>query len=180
MKKYPIFLFLIFQFVVMQAQERNPWSVYMTPAVEHERLATYEGKFQVEITMSGAKEPIVVYAVHQMILDGRFLDIEQTGKMMDMDYVSYTTLGYNTIDHTYTMVTYTNMGTGILTLTGKWDNEVNGIVLYGNLTNPVSERTIRVKQVIHFLDDDSFLIESFDKEEDAPESKTVVYKFKRV
>ncbi|HWK99377.1 MAG TPA: DUF1579 family protein [Parapedobacter sp.] len=90
------------------------------------------------------------------------------------------TIGCNTIDQTFAMTTITNMGTGTLALQGEWNKETKTVTLYGKLTNPVSKQTIKVKQTVTFLDDNTFLIESFDKEEDNPEKKTVQYKFIRM
>ena len=163
----------------MNAQEKDPWTVYMTPSAIHELLSKYEGEFQMQIEMTGLKEPVIMNSSHKMILGGRFLELKQKGKMMGMDYESIYTIGYNTIDHTFSMTTITNMGTGTLALQGEWDENTRTATLYGQLTNPVSKQTINVKQTITLLDDDTLLIESFDKEGDNPEKKTVQYKFVR-
>ena len=163
----------------MNAQEKNPWAVYMTPSSIHELLSKYEGKFQMQIGMAGLNEPLVMSSFHKMILGGRFLELRQQGEMMGMEYESIYTIGYNTIDHTFSMTTIANMGTRTLALQGEWDKKTKTATLYGKMTNPVSEQTINVKQTVVFLDDNTILIESFDKEGDAPEKKTVQYKFTR-
>lgn len=177
--KKAVFILFLFQSFIMNAQEKDPWTVYMTPSAIHELLSKYEGEFQMEIEMTGLKEPVIMNSSHKMILGGRFLELKQKGKMMGMDYESIYTIGYNTIDHTFSMTTITNMGTGTLALQGEWDEGTKTATLYGQLTNPVSKQTINVKQTVTFLDDNTLLIESFDKEGDNPEKKTVQYKFVR-
>ena len=162
-----------------KAQEKDPWIVYMTPSSMHELLSKYVGEFQMEIEMSGLNEPVLISSSHRMILGGRFLELKQKGKMMGMDYESIYTIGFNTIDHSFSMTTITNMGTGTLALQGKWNEETKTATLYGQITSPVSKKTINVKQTVTFLDDNTLLIESFDKEGDSPEKKTVQYKFSR-
>lgn len=179
MKKI-VFILFLFQSFMMNAQEKDPWTVYMTPSPIHELLSKYEGEFQMEIEMNGLNEPVFISSSHKMILGGRFLELKQKGKMMGMDYESIYTIGYNTIDHTFSMTTITNMGTGTLALQGKWSEETKTATLYGKLTNPVSKKTINIKQTVAFLDDNTLLIESFDKEGDNPEKKTVQYKFIRI
>lgn len=170
---------LLIQSFTMSAQEKDPWTVYMTPSSLHETLAQFEGDFQMEIEMNGLKEPVVMSSSHKMILGGRFLELKQKGIMMGMDYESIYTIGFNTIDSTMSMTTITNMGTGTLVLQGEWNEENKTATLYGKLTNPVSKQTINVKQTVQLVDKDTMLIESYDQEGEQPEKKTVVYKFIR-
>lgn len=178
--KKAISLLLLLHTLLVNAQEQDPWTVYMTPAPIHELLSTYAGSFQMEIVMEGLNEPVVLNSSHRMLLGDRFLELKQNGEMMGMAYASIFTLGYNTIDQTFSMTTITNMGTGTLMLQGKWNEKTQSTTLYGKLTNPVSKQLINVKQIVRFLDDDTFVIESFDKEGDGPERKTVQYKFVRI
>jgi hypothetical protein len=57
-----------------------------------------------------------------MLLGGRFLEMEQKGEMMGMDYQSIITMGFNNTNKKFALTTITNMGTGILSLVGDWDN----------------------------------------------------------
>ena len=179
MKTTTSIIILLIQSFIMSAQEKDPWTVYMTPSSIHEILAQYQGDFQMEIEMNGLDEPVIMSSSHKMILGGRFLEMKQTGKMMGMDYESIYTIGFNTIDSTFSMTTITNMGTGTLALHGTWNEENKTATLYGKLTNPVSKQTINVKQTVQLVDKDTILIESYDQEGDQPEKKTVLYKFIR-
>lgn len=178
-KKIALIILLIQSFT-MSTQEKDSWTIYMTPSSIHELFAKYEGEFQMEIEMNGLNEPTPISSSHKMILGGRFLELKQKGKMMGMDYESIYTIGYNTIGNTVSMTTITNMGTGTLALQGEWNESTKTATLYGKLTNPVSKKSINVKQTIEFIDDNTILIQSFDQEEDKPEKKTVEYKFVRV
>jgi hypothetical protein len=122
---------------------------------------------------------VSIPSTHTMILGGRFLVLKQKGVMMGMDYESIYTIGYNTIAQTFSMTTITNMGTGTLSLQGGWDEKTNTAMLYGQLTNPISEKIINVRQSLVFLDDNTLLIESYDQEGDQPEKKTLQYKWVR-
>lgn len=165
----------------MTAQTNDPWTEYMTPSAVHQQLQKYTGNFQMEITMgSGEKASVIsVASENKMLLGGRFLEMKQTGIMMGMDYESITTVGFNNTDQIFSLTTITNMGTGTLNLVGKWKDKYKSAVLYGTLMNPVTKTNIEVKQVLTFIDEDTILIESFDKEGNAPEKKTVIYKLMR-
>lgn len=183
MKRLILFLALIFNYTFMNAQNQDPWAEYMTPSDIHTLFAKYTGNFKMEITMpmgeGKAPTEIIVNSEHLMLLGGRFLEMKQHGTMMGMDYQSITTLGHNNTDKKMALTTITNMGTGTLSLSGDWNEKTKSATLLGQLTNPVTKNSIRVKQVITFIDNDTILIESFDKEGDNPEKKTVQYKLVR-
>lgn len=183
MKKVFLTLALIFNFILMTAQKQDPWNDYMTPSSMHHLLAQYTGDFKMEITMSmgEGKEPsvVTVNSEHVMLLGGRFLEMKQQGSMMGMDYQSIMTMGFNNIDKKIALTTITNMGTGTLSLFGEWDEKSKSAIVFGQLTNPVTQNNIKVRQIVTFIDNDTIRIESFDKEGDKPEKKTVEYKWIR-
>jgi hypothetical protein len=183
MRKIFLLLTIILNATIMNAQDQDPWSVYMTPSSVHHLLATYEGDFKMEITMSmeAGKEPlhITVKSEHNMLLGGRFLEMKQHGDMMGMDYHSILILGYNNIDQKIALTTMTNMGTGTLSLLGDWNEATQSAILFGQLINPVTKNATHIRQVITFVDQDTILIESFDQEGESPERKTVQYKLTR-
>jgi hypothetical protein len=117
--------------------------------------------------------------VHTMLLGGRFLEMNQQGVMMGMDYQSIMTLGFNNTDKTMALTTITNMGTGTLSLFGTWDEQTKRANLFGQLTNPVTKGVISVRQTVTFVDSDTILIESYDTEGDLSEKKTVTYRLFR-
>ena len=183
MNKILLIISLIFNFAFMSAQNQDSWTEYMTPSNVHTLFAKYAGDFKMEITMSmgEGKEPsiVIVESEHKMLLGGRFLEMKQKGTMMGMDYQSILTMGFNNTDKKFALTTITNMGTGTLSLFGKWNEKSESATLFGKLTNPVSKNTINVKQIVSFVDNDTILIESFDKEGEKPEKKTVEYKLIR-
>jgi hypothetical protein len=153
----------------------------MTPSDIHCLLEKYEGDFQMEISMDmgGEKSKMIVDSQHSMLLGGRFLELKQKGKMMEMDYESIMTIGFNNSDKKFSLTTITNMGTGTLSLYGDWDEKTKSSNLTGQLTNPMTKTPINVRQKISFVDDNTILIESFDQEGENPELKTVQYKLTR-
>ncbi len=181
--KSSLLLLLMLNTAIVGAQNSDPWSAYMTPSDIHTFMAGYAGDFKMEISMSmgEAIAPVVVTvdSEHSMLLGGRFLEMKQKGVMAGMDYQAISTLGYNNSSNKFSLTTITNMGTGILSMKGNWDEESKSATLYGQMTNPVSKDIIDVRQVLTFVDGDTILIESFDKEGDTPEVKTVVYTLTR-
>ena len=183
MKYFYLALLVLLMTTTTKAQKQDPWAEYMTPSSIHALFKQYEGSFKMDITMSmgEGKEPsiITVNSEHVMLLGGRFLELKQHGNMMGMGYQSIITFGFNNTDKKFALTTITNMGTGTLSLFGDWNDKSKSATLFGSLTNPVSKNTITVKQVVTFVDNDTILIESYDKEGDVPEKKTVQYKLSR-
>lgn len=170
--------------IQMTTQTNDPWAQYMAPSEVHALLATYTGDFTMEISMytGNGKAPslVIVESENAMLLGGRFLEMNQHGTMMGMDYQAIMTMGYNNTDRQFAFTTLTNMGTGILSLYGDWDANTKTATLYGHMINPVSKEKIIVRQTIAFTDANTILIESYDQEGEQPEIKTLQYKLMRM
>jgi Protein of unknown function (DUF1579) len=183
MKKTLIMLITLIMSTTLNAQETDNWAKYMTPNDIHKMLGEYVGEFNMEISMwmTEKKEPTIVNVVssNKMILGNRFLEMIQAGNMMGMDYQSISTIGYNTINNSFSLVTLTNMGTGTLYLNGSWDEKKKIANLKGTITNPMDGKSISVRQQISFIDKDNLLIENFDTYEGQKEKKSMQYKLAR-
>ncbi|MGE4347204.1 MAG: DUF1579 family protein [Flavobacteriaceae bacterium] len=84
-----VILTIYFMTTPSQAQNQDPWSVYMTPADVHTLFSKYTGNFKMEMTVGiGSSQPTVftMDSHHQMLLGGRFLEMKQQGDMMGVDY----------------------------------------------------------------------------------------------
>ena len=175
--------YILFLIPTVIYSQNDQWSVYMTPSEVHKQLSDYIGKFDIEVKMwmETSKEPMIVTAksTNKMTLGERFLEMSQSGDMMGMDYQASSILGYNTISKEFTFTNITNMGTGTLTLIGKWVEEGKSIDLKGQMVNPENNALIDVRQVISFLDKDHFLVENFVKFSDGPEQKSIEYRYTR-
>lgn len=178
-----LILLLIFKTILMNSQNQDPWVEYMTPSSVHTLLSQYTGDFKMEITMNTGEDlkpsVVIVDSENKMLLGDRFLEMSQKGIMMGMVYEAKMILGFNNTDKKFALTTMTNMGTGTLSMFGDWDASSNSATLFGEVTNPVSKNSIQVKQIVSYIDKDTILIESFDKEVDSLEKKTIEYKLIR-
>lgn len=183
MKALHFSIILLFMSTITHSQKKDPWMEYMMPNEVHALLNEYVGEFDLEITMwmKEGGEPMVMNVIsdHKMILDNRFLEMTQFGKMMGMDYQSLSTLGFNTINKTFSLTALTNMGTGTLYLNGAWNQEKRIANLNGQITNPMDGKTIAVRQQITFSNENQLLIENFDTYEGGKEKKSIQYKYVR-
>ncbi len=175
--------YILFLIPTVIYSQNDQWSVYMTSSEVHKQLSDYIGNFDIEVKMwmETSKEPMIVAAksTNKMTLGERLFEMNQSGDMMGMDYQAASILGYNTISKEFTFTNITNMGTGTLTLIGKWVEEGKSIDLKGQMVNPENYALIDVRQVITFFGKDNFLVENFDKFSDGPERKSIEYSYSR-
>ena len=159
----------------------DPWVKYVSPAEFHQLLKKYTGKWNVEISMwMNSTQPKVIKASSTNIMEfgDRFLQVKQNGLMMGMPYENATTIGYNRASEKVELTSFTNMGTGMLYLSGSYDKLTNKATVSGQMANPTGGEDIMVKQVISF-GNDYLIIENYDKRENTPEKKTMQYKLTR-
>jgi hypothetical protein len=161
----------------------NDWEKYMTPNNVHKMLKGYDGEWMEEITMwmdpNEAPVKMKIDCSIEMVLDGRYQVSKHKGDMLDFEYEGVSYLGYNTISETFSLSSFNNMGTGVLTLQGGWKTPSKCIELRGTTTSPESKKNINVRQVITFIDNDHFTIESFDTKAGENEQKSFEYKYTR-
>jgi len=183
-KKSILSLWITLSAIQIHAQpEADAWTKYMLPAEIHTMLAAYVGNFDLEITMwmTEGEKPLVIQlqSAQQMILGGRFLELSQHGEIMEMPYESRTTIGFNNAAQKFDLTSVTNTGTGMLALSGGWDPVARVAELYGQLADPGTGQPIYVRQQIRFTDENSLLIENFDRETGGTERKTIAYRLTR-
>lgn len=182
MKTAAMFLVTLFCFSFSNNPRKgDPWMNYVTPGEFHELLKRYTGKWDMEISMwvkPGQPQVVKVHSTNNMELGGRFLQLKQNGTLLGMPYESATTIGYNTASEKVELTSVSNMGTGLLYLSGTWDKNTRKAVLSGQMANPTGGDNIQVRQVITFASG-FLLIENFDKNGSAPERKSMQYKFTR-
>lgn len=181
--KLVVLILLIFNSVELKAQEKDPWMTYMMPGKPHAFLQKLEGEWETRVnfwnTGKGEAQKYLLDCTISMDLGGRFLKIAQTGLMADMPFEAMSYLGFDNAAEKFTLTVLNNMGTGTLTLRGDWtiiEKEVN---LTGELVSPLTGKAIMIRQVIRFIDNNSFTIENFDRDEEGKEVRTVLYEFKR-
>lgn len=167
----------------LHAQENtpaDPWTLYMTPGPFHKLLKGYTGEWNMDVSMwmDGSAEPMkaVMKSTHAMISNDLFLEMNQVGDMMGMPFTARILLGYNNSSKQVELNSYTNMGSGMTTLRGSWDDSKKRAELKGILTDPVSGKTINVRQVVSFPDTRTLLIENYDQSGASAEKKTMEFR----
>ena len=155
---------------------------YMTPGEIHKMLAGSQGDWKAQVTlwMQPGAPPTTSTATekNEMILGGRYLQSTHKGDFMGMPFEGIGITGYDNAAKKFVTTWIDNMGTGIMTLEGKWDGKSNSIEFKGKTTDPLTGKDMEVREVIKFVDTNNQVMEMYMKQ-GGKEYKTMEVKFTR-
>jgi len=101
------------------------------------------------------------------ILDGHYQQSTYSGDMGGMPFKGISTLGYDNISKDYVSTWVDNMGTGITTMRGTWDNATNSMNMTGKEKNAVNGIECTMREVYKIVDDYTHVMEMY-----GPDPKT--------
>ena len=158
------------------------WQTYMTPGDVHKMLAQSDGDWNEEVTFwmqPGAPPTTSKSKVHnEMILGGRYQLAKHTGDMMGMPFEGMNLLGYDNAKKIFISTWIDNMGTGVMTLQGPWDEKTNTVNLKGVEVDPMTGKDMNVRETFQIIDKDTQKLEMFTII-NGKESKTMVINLTR-
>jgi hypothetical protein len=165
-----------------QEAAQKAWMDYMTPGKFHQMFAKADGDWTVETTMwmepGAPPAKSTGSAVNKMILGGRYQESKHTGNMMGMPFEGISILGYDNAKKEFVNTWIDNMGTGIMTMTGKWDESSRTINFTGSSVDPATGKEMKIREVFKLVDDDHQTMEMF-MTADGKEFKSMEVKFTR-
>jgi hypothetical protein len=160
----------------MSAMEKA-WMQYMTPGKAHTQLAQSEGIWMEEITMwmTADAPPLKSSSsvANKMIMGGRYLQGMHRGSFNGMPFEGMSTVGYDNKKEVYESTWIDNMGTGIMELSGKWDNSLNGMESKGTTVDPLTGGEVSVREVYAIKDNDHHTLDMFMTPADGKEFKSM-------
>jgi len=164
-KFFTVFLVLAFLVVgitsQLQAQDMTPeqqaaMMKAMQPGEHHKHLAQFAGKFEYTSKMwmqkgmpamesSGTSES-------QMILGGRYLEDVVLGNYGGMPFEGRGLMGYDNTTREYSFTWIDNMGTGMISATGKCSDNGKTITMDGKMMSPTMEGEMPFREVLRVVD----------------------------
>lgn len=157
-------------FTAVQAQEMDQagmkaWQEYMKVSDVHKMLAKSNGTWKTETTMwmdpKGAPTKATGTCVNKMILGGRYQESTFKSKMMGMPFEGKSTLGYDNAKKMFYNTWVDNMGTGMMMLSGKWDDASKSITFNGTVVDPMTGQDMPVREIFTIIDDNHHKMEMF-------------------
>lgn len=151
---------------VDSATEVNAWQAYATPGTEHKLLADETGTWNCDMTFwyepNAKPEKATSVADVKMILGGRYQEANYKGTIMGQPFEGKSTVAYNNASKEFTTTFIDNMGTGIMTAVGTYDDGSKSITYKGELVNPVTGKKAPYREVYTIVDAKTRKMEMFD------------------
>ena len=158
------------------------WMDYMTPGDMHEMMAKSVGEWTYvsKYWMDQSTPPTVSegHSVNEMILGGRYLKSMSYSEVMGMPMEGMNILAYDKAQNEFYSFWIDNMGTGMTTARGKYDEKTKTCSMKGTMVDPMSGNEIEYRQTMKFIDDDNQLFEMYMVGDDK-EVKTMELAFTR-
>jgi hypothetical protein len=157
------------------AAMNKAWADYMAPGEVHRMLAKFDGKWDAEISFYyNPDSPSVNKTIceNKMILGGRYQQSTYKGTIDGMPFEGISTLAYDNARKIYLSTWIDNMGTGIMQLTGIYDDASKTLNLKGSATDVGTGKDIAVREVFKMVDDGRQTMEMYETK-DGKEMKTM-------
>lgn len=128
-----------------QAELEQLMEAYAQPGEAHERLQKMVGEWDVAVT-AYAENPVESTAVAKMetMLDGRFLRQTFEGEFNGRKFTGVGISGYDNALKKYVGMWIDNFGTGIMHLTGEYDEETETLTETGKASTPLGEMQFKM------------------------------------
>ncbi len=188
MKKTIITTCILLAAFCCNAQENSEaamkaWQNFMTPGDMHKMMAKWDGTWDSEVTswMAPGAPPTKSKAVaeNKMIYNGLYQQSTHKGDMMGMPFEGMSTVGYDNAKKVFVSSWIDNMGSGIMYMEGTWDAATKTMNFRGTCTDPMSSKTISVRENFKIIDDNTQMMEMYMPGPDGKEFKTMEIKLVR-
>lgn len=143
---------------VDSATRMKAWMAYATPGEPHKMLAKADGKWTAEVTHweDSDKPPMTSTGecTNRMIMGGHYQQSDYKGNMMGMPFEGMGIVGYDNAKKKFISTWFDNMGTGIMTMEGDWDQGSNTINYSGTGVDPVTGKDCKIRETFTMVDND--------------------------
>jgi len=157
------------------AAMEKAWMNYATPGDMHKLLASDVGKWDAKMTFYMGDKPMTETASAEIksVLGGRYFEQRYKGKMMGQDFEGVGTMGYNNASEKVFSTWYDNMGTGMMYVSGNYDKDKKSAKMEGMVTDPMSKKEARFREVYTWVDANTRKMEMFDTKPSGEEYKSM-------
>ncbi len=144
---------------------QKTWMDYATPGEVHKMIAQSDGEWQGTVThwmapgADGMESKCT--ANNKMVMGGRYQITDFKGEFMGMPFEGMGTLAYDNTKKVFITTWIDNMGTGLMTMQGTWDDKTKSITFRGKMVDPSVGDYVDVKEVFTIKDEKTQTIEMF-------------------
>jgi len=135
------------------------WEDFKTPGAMHKWLAAQNGTWEGEVSqwMDPAAPPMKSKntIVNSMILNGLYQQSKFTGTMFGMPFEGQSTTGYDNAKKMFVATWVDMSGSGIVYMTGNWDEATKTLNLKGRQTDPMTGKDCDIREELKIIDDNT-------------------------
>lgn len=186
-------LFVVAAYTPMFAQndanERKPSAeeqammTYAAPGKMHEMLAKSNGMWTEDITFwmtpGAPPQKMTATCMNRMVMGGRYQQGNTRGSFSGMPFEGMSTVGYDNIKKVFVSTWIDNMGTGIMSMEGPYNEATKTVEMKGMMMDPMSGKEMAARQTLKFIDEKNQLMEMFSTQADGKEFKNMEIKFSK-
>jgi hypothetical protein len=158
------------------------WMTYMTPGPMHEMLAKSNGEWNQEVTMwmAPGAPPMksMSTCTNRMILGNRYQESKASGTFNNMPFEGSGITGYDNAKKVFVSTWIDNMGTGVMTVEGSYDDKTKTINYHGKSVDPMTGKDTPIRETYKIVDDNTQVMEMF-MTQNGKEMKTMEIKMTR-
>jgi hypothetical protein len=142
------------------AAMNKAWMEFATPGAMHKWMEKTNGTWEAEVSqwMSADAPPMKAKAtnVQSSALGGRYVTGKFTGSMMGQPFEGMSTMGYDNSKKMFTSTWVDNMGTGIVHMTGTYDEATKTLNMKGSQTNAMTGKDSGMREEMKMIDDNTY------------------------
>src|SRR5215208_2187295 len=141
------------------------WQAYMTPGKEQKMMASWNGTWTGEVSMwmKPGDAPIksTGTTTNKMILGNRYQQSSHKSSFNNMPFEGLGTLAFDNAKKLFIATWIDNMGSGIMTGEGPWDERTKTITIKGKMVDPGTGRDIDFREVFRIIDNNYQVVEMY-------------------
>jgi len=155
---------------------------FAKPGKMHEWLAFFNGAWDATVVsyMDPSKpDTSKVSQTYSMTLNGLYQEGKLAGKMMGMPFEGKSVTGFDNSKKIFVSTWIDNLGSGIIVMTGSYDEATKTLSLKGTQSNPVTGKDSGIREVMKMIDNNTYTLEMYGDGYDGKEMKFMEGTFKR-
>jgi len=159
------------------------WMDFATPGAMHQWMEKTNGTWEAEVSswMAADAPPTKSKAVNvqNSAMGGRYVIGKYTSTMMGQPFEGMSTMGYDNAKKLFTSTWVNNMGTGIVHMTGTYDESTKTLNLKGHQTDPMTGKDSDMREEMKMIDENTYSMAMYGAGMDGKEMKFMEGIFKK-
>ncbi|MBL7702225.1 MAG: DUF1579 domain-containing protein [Ferruginibacter sp.] len=165
------------------AAMNKAWMEFATPGDMHKWMEKTNGTWEGDVSswMAADAPPAISKAVNvqSSVLGGRYVIGKFTGSMMGAPLEGMSTMGYDNAKKMFTSTWVDNMGTGIVHMTGTYNEATKTLSLKGHQTDFMTGKDGDIREEMVMIDDNTYKMTMYGSGMDGKEMKFMEGTFKK-